>query len=210
MNRLSLFMMMILLIIGGFHELYAQAPGKTPHSPSSEKPAQEKKISEEALKHYRAGRELFTRGLPEEAIGEYRKALDIAPDFDYAWGSLGHVYYGLEKYEEAARCFDSAVKYNPADDFYYGENALVQLKLGNRAKALEMLKTAMQLAPDNWVHYYNLGGIQIDDKAIDEGRKNLEQALKLCKSRQWRRIIREKLTSLKPQEKPAEKPAEKP
>ena len=204
-----LIIILIPLFFCSFPFTAAENTGKEePKSPSPEATASVVKVSEEALGHYKKGRELFNQGKLDEALEEYRKTLEAAPDFDYAWASLGYIYFQREKYEEAKKHYEKAIELKPGDDFYQGQLAQVYVRLGNRDKAVECLNRAIELAPDNWAHYYNLGELTYENREVDAACTLVEKALKLCKDRQWRVKIRQKLREIKPKRAEQEKKKE--
>jgi tetratricopeptide (TPR) repeat protein len=73
----------------------------------------------------------------EQAIGYYRKALEIAPDFAPALNNLSALYSALGFYEKAAKYARRAIKINPkspvpwnALGLYYVRNGEVEIGLG--------------------------------------------------------------------------------
>jgi len=79
----------------------------------------------------------------EHAIKEYRKAIEVAPDFKDAWVNTGMCYGQLKRYEEAITAYYEAYK---LDNNY--KNAIYGLASANKdaGKYEESLK---------WVEFYN-------------------------------------------------------
>ncbi|WP_373535993.1 CHAT domain-containing protein [Microcoleus sp.] len=67
-------------------------------------------ISQEALELYKQGVDRYDAGNLEGAIAAYEKALEIYPQFHYAWNNLGIAIRGLGRYTEAIAAFDKALK----------------------------------------------------------------------------------------------------
>ncbi|WP_445176070.1 tetratricopeptide repeat protein, partial [Microcoleus sp.] len=67
-------------------------------------------ISQEALELYKQGVDRYRAGDLEGAIAAYKKALEIYPQFHYAWNNLGIAIRGLGRYTEAIAAFDKALK----------------------------------------------------------------------------------------------------
>ena len=53
---------------------------------------------------------LFQLEKYDEAIKCYDKAMEIQPNYSYAWSGKGNVYSNLKKYDEAIKCYDKAIE----------------------------------------------------------------------------------------------------
>ena len=47
------------------------------------------------------------------AVADYKKTLEIKPDFYIAWNNLGLTYMGMKEYAQAIKCLDKALELNP-------------------------------------------------------------------------------------------------
>src|SRR3984957_10290843 len=56
------------------------------------------------------GNAQYNAGHRDEAEAHYRRAVKYFPDYLRAWTNLGVLYYGAERYEEAATAFGKAVE----------------------------------------------------------------------------------------------------
>lgn len=85
----------------------------------------------------------------EKAIEVYDLIIGILPEQSLAWKEKGCAYYHLGKYEEALKCLDKAMKYDPdnIDLLYY--NSLVYIKLEDYESAHDMIAIALRNIPDN-------------------------------------------------------------
>jgi tetratricopeptide (TPR) repeat protein len=66
-----------------------------------------------AERHFTRGMELATRGLLEEAVAEYRKAIEIDPKHARAYHGLGLALFDQNKVGEAIACYAEAIKLDP-------------------------------------------------------------------------------------------------
>ena len=57
--------------------------------------------SDESVTHYNLGNAYYEQGKLNEAIAEYKKAIEIDPDFADAYYNLGNVYDEREELEQA-------------------------------------------------------------------------------------------------------------
>jgi tetratricopeptide (TPR) repeat protein len=72
----------------------------------------------EAIEWKNKGNDYFKRGDYENAIQNYKNALDIDPNFSDAWNNLGLAYIKIGKIDEAKKChtvIDSLKKNEPPD-----------------------------------------------------------------------------------------------
>lgn len=109
--------------------------------------------------YYNLANVYYQMGRVNEAIEEYKKALDIAPDFDAAHNDLGFVYYQQGKIDLAIEEFKRAIKTNPDYALAHHNLALAYYtKMGNldrgskeykelKIMALESFRKVIKLAP---------------------------------------------------------------
>ncbi|MFV3038108.1 tetratricopeptide repeat protein, partial [Klebsiella pneumoniae] len=62
--------------------------------------------SEEALKHYNRGVDLHGSGFLNQAIAEYKLAIESDPNFEEAYSNLGGVYAAQKSYNKAIEMFE--------------------------------------------------------------------------------------------------------
>lgn len=87
----------------------------------------------------RRGHMAALRERPEEALGAYREAIDIAPDRALPYASLGSVLARLGRSVEALVAFDHALERAPADETALRGRAAVLVAANHRAEAAESL-----------------------------------------------------------------------
>lgn len=111
------------------------------------------------------GLALNQEGKNEKAVGPLEKALSLKPTETDALNILGQVYEALNRYEDAYRLYDTALKVNPKNALILNNYAYSLSEHGTDLdKALRMAKLAIELDPQNsayldtmgWV-YYKLG-----------------------------------------------------
>jgi Flp pilus assembly protein TadD len=106
---------------------------------------------------YNLGGSHFELGQYQQAIGYYREALRIYPDYAEAWNNLGVSCDKLGQYQQAIGYFTEASRYKPgfADAWYnmgvsYG-------KLGRYQQAIGYYREALRIRPDYAEAWNNLG-----------------------------------------------------
>jgi len=94
----------------------------------------------QAEKHFKDGFEYQNQGDLDKAIEEYKKAIELNPNYLQAHMNLGAAYIGQKKYDQAIEEFNAVVKLN----YYYGTAhynlGYVYLLKGVKEKAQEELK----------------------------------------------------------------------
>jgi tetratricopeptide (TPR) repeat protein len=100
--------------------------------------------------HYSLGGNfLFKKRQYREAVEEYRKALDLAPQFAPAYNRLGMAQAILGELEEAEKNFRKVMELAPDMDQGYLNLGMVHLLKGEPEKALPLLEKALSLNPEN-------------------------------------------------------------
>lgn len=97
----------------------------------------EKALSLEALEKY------------DEAIAEYNRLIDANPYECKAWGMLGSLYFILDRYGEAEKCYDYVLAINPDDYEAKTQKAHCRYKSGDYVNAITFYKEALTKYPDD-------------------------------------------------------------
>lgn len=87
----------------------------------------------------RRGHIAALRGRPEEALGAYQEAIEIAPDRALPFVSVGGVLARLGRTDEALVAFDRALARSPSDETAWRGRADVLVAANRRAEAAESL-----------------------------------------------------------------------
>jgi tetratricopeptide (TPR) repeat protein len=125
---------------------------------------------------------LFQCGRLDEAMENYRRALQINPAFKkcrYNLDDLGNFFSKNGECSLAVECFDTALLSNTNFfDAHYGlANAL--LKCGRTDEAIEHYQRAAQLKPDDGATFNNLGLALVMKGRSEEAVTNFHQAIRL-------------------------------
>jgi len=123
------------------------------------KPTAIHKISEEFLNDYsfvRAGNEFFKAGDTDNAIQEYRRALELNPNNAEAHLRLGFLMYNAKRmYEEGMEHYNQALKANPNDPRIHHDLGMALLHQRQFDQAIEHLLVALQGMPNGLDKQYN-------------------------------------------------------
>jgi tetratricopeptide (TPR) repeat protein len=134
---------------------------------------------DEPLGYTNLGVALVEKGKVEEAVGEYRKAIQLKPDFFQAHYNLGNALWHQGKAEEAIAEYRRAVSLDP--DFAQAYFNL-GLALGERGKVEEAIvayRRAVQLKPDYAQAHYNLGVTLGQQGKAEEAMAEYRHAIEL-------------------------------
>ncbi len=129
---------------------------------------------------YLAGLTAARRGLTEEAIGRFERALGRAPDRKARSAilqAIGKSHWAQLRLELAEAAFAQAAELAPDDPNPWIDLGAVRKSLGDSAHALDSFTTALAIDPDSVEARIGLGVCEIDLGRVTEGRKSLEAVL---------------------------------
>jgi len=126
------------------------------------------------------GLALLNAGRIDEAIAEFKKAIQLNPRAGEAYLNLGHIYFKQGKLEEAIQAFQKAISLKPrlAPE---GHNNLgaVYLQQGRKEEGIKELQLALKNRPLYARPYSNLGKFYEAEGDIDKAIFCRERAVKL-------------------------------
>ena len=147
----------------------------------------------EALNYFKKGREYFLAHKLEnygKAIEQYRKALEIDPDYSAAWASLAWVYHELSKWgvsgiePRKARklrtdCLTKALEINSTNPEAQALLAEIYQRNKEYETAIKQLENAIQKTPNSAFLYYKLGELLSEGGRPHEAIPLIERAIRL-------------------------------
>ncbi|HYG99281.1 MAG TPA: tetratricopeptide repeat protein [Terriglobales bacterium] len=113
----------------------------------------------------------------EDAVNEFRKALELEPSSQSAHLGLAHAYQQLNRLAEAEGTYRRAIEVRPS---YWGGYDKLGVFYYNHARypeALAMFQKVVDLTPDNFRGYSNLGGIYLTLDQYDKAIPMLEKSV---------------------------------
>jgi len=134
---------------------------------------------QKANEHNDRGVMLFHRRELAAAEAEFRKALDIRPDFAEAYNNLGLTLSDQGKREEAVESFKKAIDLSPdAPEAYNNLGCLFRIKKDYQ-QAVELFNQAITKREDYTLAYFNLGVAYEELEKFEPAIKAWEKALTL-------------------------------
>jgi protein O-mannosyl-transferase len=100
--------------------------------------------------HFDIANLLSKTGQTADALPEYRRAIALEPSTANLHNGLGIALADLRKFSEATNEFAIAMQLDAEDPWPHFETANVLLKTGHDAQAIEELRAALRIEPDNY------------------------------------------------------------
>jgi len=137
------------------------APDRAANIPEfvNTKPTAIKKIREEFLNDYsfvRAGNEFFKAGDADNAIQEYKNALELNPKNAEAHLKLGFLLYNVKQmHKEGMAHYQKAITFDPSDPRIHHDLGMALLHQRQFDQAIRHLSEALRLMPDGLDKQYD-------------------------------------------------------
>jgi tetratricopeptide (TPR) repeat protein len=129
--------------------------------------------------HYLRGRVFERLNWLEAALGEYARALRLAPQFTRAASALGAVHARRGNYAEAERWLEEASRLDARSAGILFNLGYVRDKLGQPERAIQAFSHAVRLDPKLDRAWYGMGLCHAALGRHEEGAKALEEASSL-------------------------------
>jgi tetratricopeptide (TPR) repeat protein len=101
-------------------------------------------VRSEAEKAYERGKTLAKQGNYDEAIVEFKRAIELKPDYSNAYVRLGEVYRTQKKYDEAFQAFRSGIEKDPQSSRGYVRLIKTYRDLGKLTEARDACLSALK------------------------------------------------------------------
>ncbi len=93
----------------------------------------------------------------EGAIAAYQKAIELNPNYTFAYNSLGSVLNDMGRHKKAIAAYQKAIELNPNYTFAYNNLGIVLTEIGRNEEAIAEYKKVIKLNPKDADAYNNLG-----------------------------------------------------
>ncbi len=126
--------------------------------------------------YYQAGRLAESKNRRAEAIRQYTRALEKAPEHLPATISLARLYDRNENFSEAQRLYKQAIEVSPDNAMAYNDLGLCLARNKHDDESVAALRQAASLAPDRKLYRNNLATVLVDLGRTDEAWNELSGA----------------------------------
>ena len=109
----------------------------------------------------------------------YKKAIQLRPDYVEAYYNLAILMMQFEKFDKAEENYKKAIKLKPDYAEAHNNLGVILKNLGKIDEALECYKKAIELKPDFNEAYNNLGGLLHDLDKSDEALECYKKAIEI-------------------------------
>ena len=100
------------------------------------------------MAHYNLGIVLSKQGEAEQAIGHYRRAVDLRPDYAEAHYNLGRLLAEQGRFDDAIAHYEKAAAINPADAEAQNNLGVTLFGIGRADDAIAHYQKALEIQPD--------------------------------------------------------------
>jgi tetratricopeptide (TPR) repeat protein len=119
-------------------------------------------------------------GSSDEAVRNFRRALEIDPDYQVAWVNLGSAYRQKKDWKEAAAALRQALALRPEDpEANYGLG-MVFAQLNETEQAYLYIQKALAARPVYPEALNNLGVLYLRTKRVEEAEKSFQEAIRVA------------------------------
>ena len=125
------------------------------------------------------GQAYENQGKIQEAINQYRKSVELKPDYAEGWLSLGTAYAKTNKFTEAVNCFNKSINYKKNNAEAMADRGIVKATLGKIDDALKDLAEAITMNPGYATAYYNRALVYLNTGKKEKACVDLKKAVEL-------------------------------
>ncbi len=160
----------------------ASKQGKpAPEDPAGKAPDADPKkpYADESVKHYNRGVELHQSGFLNQAITEYKAALDADSRMEEAYSNLGLIYAAQRNYPKAIDAFNKALSLKPGRPTTLNGLGTVLYAKGKVSEAMEKWRQAVVSDPQFASAYYNMGNALENERDVKAGLEAYVKAIRI-------------------------------
>jgi tetratricopeptide (TPR) repeat protein len=132
-----------------------------------------------AEEYYTKGYSAQEKGFNERAIEYYQKAIELNPNYAYAYNNMGLAYIITLKNNEGIRYCQKAIELNPNYAYAYNNMGTAYANLMDYCEAIKCFQKAIVLDPNDAMAYNNMGSAYICLKDYREAIRYIQKAIDL-------------------------------
>ncbi len=146
---------------------------------STAEPGKKKRYNAMAIKHYNRGVELHQTGFLNQAVEEYKAAIESDPTLLEAYTNLGLIYSFQRSYAKAIEAFNKALELKSKDTTALNGLATVLYARGRVDEAMTKWKEAIDINPRFASAYCNMGTALENEKDYSKALGCFVKALRI-------------------------------
>ena len=135
--------------------------------------------SSNPVAHNNLGAALNRQGRTDEAIAQYRQALEIRPDHVEAHNNLGNALAGRGRLDEAIAQYQKTLEINPEHVEAHNNLGVALAGRGRLDEAIAQYQKALEINPEHVEAHNNLGVALADRGRVAEAITEYQSALKI-------------------------------
>jgi len=110
----------------------------------------EKRVHQRLASHYRGQRRYY------QAVEEYKKVLELDPNFGWAVNELAYMYTDIEEFDQAAEYFQRYAEISPGDANPVDSMGELYFRMGRLDEAVDQYREALEIKPDFYYAYWEI------------------------------------------------------
>ena len=114
-----------------------------------------------------------------KALINYKKSIEINPDYAEGHNNMGSALYNLEKFNESIDSYQRAIKIKPEYAEAYNNLGVTFKELGELTKSINSYQEAIKINPNYAEAYNNIGNVYNANQKINDAILNYKKAIKL-------------------------------
>jgi tetratricopeptide (TPR) repeat protein len=139
--------------------------------------------SNDAIRRNNLGADFVAQGRMTEAAGEFRRALELDPQYAAAQLNLAFAYDRLGRVEEAIAAYRRGLELDPNSAYAHNNLGVLYDKQGQYDLAIEMFEKALRIEPTNPAAQKNLANARQNRGVIQEREAQTAAGLKQIEAR---------------------------
>jgi tetratricopeptide (TPR) repeat protein len=132
--------------------------------------------------HFNLGGYYFGQQDFPQAIGHYKKATELAPDYSTAWNILGYAYRQNQAYADAENAFKKYIELIPNDPNPYDSYAELLLKMGRFDEAIVQYNKALSIEPNFVNSHFGIAAALAYQGKSSEAQAELQKMMSKARS----------------------------
>jgi tetratricopeptide (TPR) repeat protein len=139
--------------------------------------------SNDAIRRNNLGAGFIAQGRMEEAAGEFRRALELDPQYTAAQLNLAYTYDRLGRVEVAIAAYKRSLELDPRSAYAYNNLGVLYDKGGEYDQAIEAYEQALRIEPNNPATQKNLENARQNKRTIQEREAQTAAGMKQVEAR---------------------------